>query len=170
VAFTDSFTMELSAGYTDARYTQDSRLSPVEAQPVVTSGDAIEGQSDQPAPPVTVSIGLEYTFSLFTRDSFVRVDDEYQGRPKWAAAGQDSTTLQYDSANYTLSSTNFASARAGMTFGGWQVAAFCDNLADSHTVTNYNWTIDPGDGTSRLERQFTFRPRTIGLTFTYRSK
>jgi iron complex outermembrane recepter protein len=170
VAFTDSLTMELSAGYTDARYTQDSRLSPVESQPVVSSGDAIQGQSAQPAPPVTVSIGLEYTFSLFNRDSFVRVDDEYQGRAKWASAVQDSSTLQFDAANYTLSPTNFASARAGMTFGGWQVAAFCDNLADTHTVTNYDWTIDPGDGTSRLQRQFTFRPRTIGLTFTYRSK
>jgi iron complex outermembrane recepter protein len=169
VAFTDSFTMELSAGYTDARYTQDSRLSPVETSPIVSSGDAIEGQSAQPAPPVTVSIGLEYRFSLLAHDSFIRVDDEYQGRPKWASATQDPTTLQYDSANYTLSSTNFSSARAGMTFGGWQVAAFCDNLTDSHTVTNYNWTIDPGDGTSRLERQFTFRPRTIGLTFTYRN-
>jgi len=56
-----------------------------------------------------------------------------------------------------------------MTFGGWQVAAFVDNLTDTHTVTNYNWTIDPGDGNSRLQRQFTFRPRTMGLTFTYRN-
>ena len=55
-----------------------------------------------------------------------------------------------------------------MNFGDWQAAAFVDNLTDSHTVTNYNWTIDPGDGNSRLERQFTFRPRTIGLTITYR--
>ena len=52
---------------------------------------------------------------------------------------------------------------------GWQVAAFVDNLADTHVVTNYNWSIDPGDGESRLQRQFTFRPRTIGLTFTYRN-
>ena len=57
-----------------------------------------------------------------------------------------------------------------MTFGALQIAAFVDNLADTHTVTNYNWTINPRDGvTSRLERQFTFRPRTIGLSFTYRN-
>jgi hypothetical protein len=77
--------------------------------------------------------------------------------------------LQFDAANYTLSPTNFASARAGMSFGGWQAALFVDNLTDTHTVTNYNFTIDPGDGNSRLERQFTFRPRTIGLTITYRN-
>ncbi|MGA2190393.1 MAG: TonB-dependent receptor, partial [Steroidobacteraceae bacterium] len=41
IALTDSFTAELSAGYTDARYTQDSRLTPVETSPVVATGDAI---------------------------------------------------------------------------------------------------------------------------------
>jgi iron complex outermembrane recepter protein len=168
VAFTDAFTTELTAGYTDARYTKDARLSPVETQPIVANGDAIVGQSAQPAAPLTISLGLEYKFTMFDREVFVRADDEYQGRPKWAGAGQDSNTLQFDSANYLLSPTNFASARAGVNFAGWQVAAFVDNLADTHTVTNYNWSIDPGTGDSRLQRQFTYRPRTVGLTFTYR--
>jgi len=170
-AITDSFTAELSAGYTDARYTQASRLSPVETTPIVASGDAIEGESAQPAPPTTVSLGLEYRFELATHASFVRFDDEYQSRPKWAGAGQDPNTLQYDPANYFLPATNFASARGGMAFAGLQIEAFCDNLFDSHTVTNYEWSIDSGvPGTTRLERDFTFRPRTFGLTFIYRSK
>ena len=171
IAITDSFTAEVSAGYTDARYTEASRLSPTETTPIVASGDAIVGQSSQPPPPFTMSIGLEYKFTLFTKESFVRVDDEYESHPKWIPAGQDPNTLQYDSANYTLSSTNFASARGGMDFGAWQIEAFCDNLTDTHTVTNYEWSIDPQvAGTSRLDREFTFRPRTIGLTFIYRSK
>ena len=33
-----------------------------------------------------------------------------------------------------------------MNFGDLQIAAFVDNLTDSHTVTNYNWTIDYGGG------------------------
>jgi hypothetical protein len=33
---------------------------------------------------------------------------------------------------------------------------------------NYNWSIDPGTGDSRLLREFTFRPRTFGVTFTYK--
>jgi iron complex outermembrane recepter protein len=169
IALTDAFTVEIASGYTDARYTKDSRLTPTENPPVVSAGDAITGQSDQPAAPFTATIGLEYRFTLFTRESFVRVDDEYEGKAKWPSPGQDPTTQQFDAANYTLSSTHFASARAGMTFGGWQIAAFCDNLTDSHTITNYNWTIDPGDGESRLQRGFTFRPRTIGLSFTYRN-
>jgi iron complex outermembrane recepter protein len=171
IAITDSLTAEVSAGYTDARYTEASRLSPTETTPIVASGDAIVGQSGQPGPPVTAAIGLEYKFTLLERESFVRVDDEYQGRPKWAGAIQDPGTLQYDSANYTLSSTNFASARGGMKFGDWQIEAFCDNLTDSHTITNYEWSIDSQvANTSRLQRDFTFRPRTYGLTLLYRIK
>ncbi len=174
VAFTDAFTLELATGYTEARYTRDSKLSPTEINPVVSSGDAITGesgggQSGQPTAPFTVSVGLEYKFSLLDHESFVRFDDQYQSRPKWRAPSQDANSLQYDSAYYILSPTNFASARAGINFGKMQISAFCDNLFDTHTVTNYEWSIDPGDGNSRLERQFTFRPRTIGLTFTYRN-
>jgi len=171
IALTDNFTAEVSAGYTDARYTQASRLSPTETMPIVASGDAIVGQSGQPGPPVTASIGLEYKFTLLERESFVRVDDEYQGRPKWVGASQDPNTSQFDPANYTLSSTNFASARGGMSFGDWHIEAFCDNLADSHTITNYEWSINSlVPNTSRLQRDFTFRPRTYGLTFLYRTK
>ncbi len=171
IAITDNFTAEVSAGYTDARYTQASRLSPTETSPIVASGDAIVGQSGQPGPPVTASVGLEYKFTLLERESFVRVDDEYQGRPKWVGAIQDPGTLQYDPANYTLSSTNFASARGGMIFGDWQIEAFCDNLTDSHTITNYEWSINSQvANTSRLQRDFTFRPRTYGLTLLYHSK
>ncbi len=172
IAVTDNFTAELSAGYTDARYTQNSLFGTgTGATQIVTSGDAITGQSGQPSAPVTASIGLEYKFNFLNHDSFVRADDEYQGRARWLSPQQDPTSQQYDSANYVLSSTNFISMRGGMTFGGWQIAAFVDNLADNRTITNYNWTIDGSatfPGSSRLQQQFTYRPRTVGLTFTYR--
>jgi iron complex outermembrane receptor protein len=172
IAVTDNFTAEIATGYTSARYTQDSKFSPGELKSIVSKGDAIVGQSGeppgQPGAPFTVTLGLEYKFNLFNLPSFVRIDDEYQSRNKWPPAAQDSTTQQFSAAFYTLSSTNLASARAGMTFGNWQAAAFVDNLTDTHTVTNYNFTIYPGDA-SRLERQFTFRPRTMGLTITYRN-
>ena len=172
-SITDALTAEVAAGYTSARYTQDSRLSPSEVTPVVANGDAIVGQSSetgagQPTAPVTVSAGLEYRFNFLTHDSFVRVDYEYEGRARWSSAGQDAGTLQYDPANYVLPGTSFASARAGMQFGPWSIAAFCDNLANTHALTDFNWTINPGDGSSRLQRQYAFRPRTIGITAIFR--
>jgi outer membrane receptor protein involved in Fe transport len=182
IAVTDDFTAEIATGYTQARYSQSSQLSATSSTgPVVSAGDAITGQSGQPTAPFTFTLGLEYKFQIASLDWFARVDDEYQGKAKWPAPSQDSTTLQYDANNYTVSSTNFASFRTGTTLGGWQVAAFVDNLTDTHTVTNYLWSINPNVNSypttnapgspyySRLERDFTFRPRTFGLTFTYRS-
>ena len=46
----------------------------------------------QPGAPFTATIGLEYKFSLFNHESFIRVDDEYEGRAKWPSPGQDPTT------------------------------------------------------------------------------
>ena len=113
----------------------------------------------------------------------MRLDYQYTGAPKWASAKQDGNpnsctgaTLQFDCASFPLTSTNFVTLRGGTTFGSWSVAAFIDNLTDTHTLTSYNYTIDPQtantsfatDAASRLRRDYTFRPRTIGLTFTYR--
>jgi iron complex outermembrane receptor protein len=172
IALTDDFTAEIATGYTSARYTQDSKFSANELLPIVSKGDAIIGQSGeppgQPGAPFTFTLGLEYKFNLFSLPSFVRIDDEYLSRNKWPPAAQDPTTQQFNPNFYTLSSTNLASARAGMNFGNWQGALFVDNLTDTHTVTNYNFSIYPGNAPS-LERQYTFRPRTIGLTITYRN-
>jgi iron complex outermembrane receptor protein len=179
IAVTDHFSAEITAGYTDARYTRDALLSATGTSgPIVSNGDAITGQSGQPNPPFTASIGLQYDFGLFGRDSFVRFDDEYQGRAKWPSPQQDSNTLQYDAANYVLSATNFMSVRAGTRLSEWRIEAFVDNLANSHTVTNYAWSIDPGlcattptpacESATRLQTQWTFRPRTFGITGIYR--
>jgi outer membrane receptor protein involved in Fe transport len=171
------FTAELSAGYTDARYTRDASFSPNEITPIVSSGDAITGQSGQPGPPITASIGLQYDFELLQHSSFVRFDEEFESRAKWLSPQQDQNTQQYDGAFYTLSSTNFMSLRAGMRFSAWRIEAFVNNLANSHSVTNYEWSIDPGlcaaptpacESATRLQDQWTFPPRTFGVTGIYR--
>ncbi|HYL01891.1 MAG TPA: TonB-dependent receptor [Steroidobacteraceae bacterium] len=172
-SITDALTAQVAAGYTSARYTQDSRLSSTEVTPIVASGDAIVSQSSetgggQPTAPVTVAAGLEYRFNVLAHESFLRADYEYQGRAKWATAGQDPNTLQFDPANYVLAGTSFISMRGGMQFGSLSLQAFCDNLTNTQAITDYNWTINPGDGNSRLQRLYTFRPRTIGITAIWR--
>jgi iron complex outermembrane receptor protein len=164
LALTDNLTVEIAAGYTDARYSKSDNFG------LVTEGDAITGHSGQPGAPFTASIGLEYRFSVASRESFVRLDYEYEGAPKWPSPIEDPHSLQYDSANFALPATNFVSLRGGMSFGAWQVAAFIDNLTDAHTLTNYDFSIDSGlPGSTRLMRDYTFRPRTFGFTFTYRN-
>ena len=168
IALSGSFTMEISAGYTDARYTQDSRLNANQILPVVASGDAIVGESHQPGAPFTGAIGIEYKFSAFEKESFVRLDYEHQGSPKWIGPGQDGKTAQNDVSNYLLPATNFATIRAGVALRAWTLAAFIDNLTNAHPTSNYDFTINPGNAADRIQRNYTFRPRTIGLSFTYR--
>jgi outer membrane receptor protein involved in Fe transport len=165
---TDHLSLELSFGYTDARYTQDSRLSASEAQPIVAKGNAILGVggetgAGQPAAPVTVAAGLEYRFGAFSHEAFVRVDSQYLGRAKWPTAPQDPNTLQYDPANFVLPGYTLASVRAGFDVGAWSLSAFCDNVTNVHPLTAYDYTIDNGIS-SRLGRSYTVRPLTFGIT------
>ena len=177
-SLTDALLLDLAAGYNSARYTQDSKLSSAESSPIVANGDAIVGQTSesgygQATTPVTVAAGLEYRFNLLSHESFLRVDYTYEGRAKWPTAAQDPGTLQYDPNNYVLAGTTFTTLRGGMQFGSLSLSAFCDNLTNTHAITAYNWSINPNYSFtpaadySRLERQYTFRPRTIGITAIY---
>jgi iron complex outermembrane receptor protein len=179
IALTDNFTAELAAGYTQARYSKDSVLSSASTTgPVVASGDAITSTASelgggQPTAPVTVTLGLEYKFHLASHQAFVRADSEYLGRAKWPTAGQDPNTLQFDGASFVLPGTTFTSARAGIELGSWSLAAFVDNLANVHPLTDYNYSICPPTsaacaGSDRLQRAYTFRPRTFGVTAIFR--
>ena len=170
---TEALTAELTAGFTSARFTQDSaftsNLDPDNPalKPIVRSGDAITGESGQPIPPWTVSTGLEYHFNAFSRDSFVRADYEFQGRAHWLPAQQDQGTLLDDADAFTLPSTGFVSLRAGMKFG--EIAAGAVHRQPARFAHHYQLQpVDSQPGYSRLLTAYTFRPRTFGITFTFR--
>ena len=60
-------------------------LSGSQTTPIVSSGDAITGQSGQPAPPVTVSMGLQYKFKSSPRNHSCAWTTNIESRPKWLA-------------------------------------------------------------------------------------
>jgi outer membrane receptor protein involved in Fe transport len=192
-AVTDSFTIESAIGYNDAYYSASAYPCAGGAAacgPTVAAGDAIVGQSLTPASPWTITIGPEYKFKLYDQQYFVRLDYEHQTKNNRPTAAEDGTpgpgggtgnTVQYlscttstgtyQTCQYTPSATTFVSMRAGTNFGNFNVSAFVDNLLDTHTTTNFNYQgVDPyqSPAPTALYRNFTFRPRTIGITFTYR--
>ena len=63
-----------------------------------------------------------------------------------------------------------AQFRAGVTLGAWNVSTFVDNVFDTHTVTNYMLgqadSFNPAGSPHEQQNQYTFRPRTFGLTAT----
>jgi iron complex outermembrane recepter protein len=175
-AATESLSFESAFGYTRATYSQDASLVPG-GQPIAKSGDAVVGDSGVASPPWTVSIGVLYEFTAFDLPSRIRLDYQYEANPTLKTAAQDprvSPTV-FDPFAYTPPSTRFVTMRAGASYRGWDLSAFVDNLFDSHPLLppggpNSHTDIDPSAPLSQgvLFRNYTFRPRTYGLTAIYR--
>jgi hypothetical protein len=178
------FTVEAAFGYTSARFsasTPTPNPKPPGWMPLVQKGDAISGEAAIDGgpgtnPPWTVALGAQYDFKLAQRSAFIRMDWEYTARNPWLAATQDPGTAQFDANTYSLSSTHFASLRSGITLGDFQVALFCDNVFDSHTTINYELSQSDANNpsfnmlqpTSLQQNDYTWRPRTIGITASFR--
>jgi iron complex outermembrane recepter protein len=169
--------IDFATGYTSARYTKSSPVNcgtaPLFVPCKSSDGDAISGQAAiDYAPglnaPFTVALGTEYSFKLGQHEAFVRADWEYESRNPWPSTLQNpNDTAQYNPFTYTLPSTSFTSARAGVYLGEWQVALFVDNLFDSHRVTNYALA-QPSATPTVQENDYTYRPRTFGINATWR--
>jgi outer membrane receptor protein involved in Fe transport len=169
--------VEASVGYTNARFTKTSLNN------LAVAGDAISGEaainySPGTNPPWSIAVGPQYDFRAFEHDAFVRLDWEYTSHNPWLAPVQDVNSAQYNPNSYTLPATSFTSLRTGVKLGGWQVSAFIDNLFDSHTLLNYaqvqldsfnpSYIANPTAPTSVQQNNFTYRPRTVGITGTFR--
>jgi outer membrane receptor protein involved in Fe transport len=166
------FTFEFSAGYTDARFSKDS-ISGLALKGEAISGNAAINYAPGTSPPWSIAFGPQYAFKAFEHDAFVRLDWEYTSRNPWLAPVQDpNNASQYEYGfSYTLPATSFTSARAGIKLGGgWEISAFCDNLFNAHPVVNYAQAqvdpFNPAGPPTPQENDFTFRPRTVGITAT----
>ena len=128
-------------------------------------------------PPWNVAVGAEYKFIVADHKSYVRFDYEFTSRNPWSAAIQDPRSSQFTPfptpQSYTLPSTTFLQFRAGTTFGAWETSFFVDNLLNSHTTTNYERTFTDGNNPNfpppgPQYNNYTFRPRTFGITASFR--
>lgn len=180
---TDALGIDATFGYTDARYTKSAFPSgaittgPNPPLPLVAEGDAIAGPNGigtgYSIPPWTTTIGVQYQFDVLEHKSYIRLDYEYEAADKWTHAALDPNTSQYDPTGMPQASQSFASLRVGTTLSDWAVSFFVDNLTDSHTIINYNHQTNGYDDNGVLTaspafRYITYRPRTFGITATYR--
>jgi iron complex outermembrane recepter protein len=164
MAVTHDFLLGLSVGYNDAKFTQT--VQAVAGAPVnlVTDGDHIA------AWPWNVAASAQYTFTVSgDRDAYIRADYQYQ-------AGQSGLTAQNDPANggfqpwniFHLPPTSQLAVRSGVRWQGFDVSLFCNNLTNSHTVLSQTPSIRIVP-TELLNYQYTtFRPRTYGITASFR--
>ncbi len=161
VVITDNWTLETAVGYTRAMYD----APPAIAAGFVSAGDTIGG------PPWTVAIGTQYNFQALGLPWFARADYELSTRNNRLTPGQNPTNDQvYDPYNFTLPQSTFVSLRSAVAVGAWNVSAFVDNLLNKQIVTGFDHSVPgPDDPSDIMFSRLGIRPRTIGLTVTFRN-
>jgi iron complex outermembrane receptor protein len=152
----DGLTIDGSVGYTDAEYTSTTQFAANRI--IVSKGNSLG------APPWTAALGAQYDFDAMGRDAFVRGDWQYTNKRDGLVPNQDPRNRGFDPENTTPDARSFISLRAGADFGAATVALFVDNLLDKAPLTSRGHS----DTDTVLFTQTSVRPRTIGLTMTYR--
>jgi iron complex outermembrane receptor protein len=150
----------LQAGYTHARYTHTVYAGEAGAgSPVVSSGDVLA------AVPWKLNVSAEYSFPEFgAKVPYLRLDDQFSGAQSGLTPAQDANNGTADPTLPSLASTNNLSLRAGLRWNGFDLSMFANNVLNSLPilVTGHDTTA------TALYYEHTWRPRTIGLTGTYR--
>jgi outer membrane receptor protein involved in Fe transport len=149
-------TIDMALGYTDSRYTKTAQYaSPTSI--LAVKGDSLGGS------PWTVSIGAQYDFPAFGQKGYARADYQYES-PSKMTKEMDPRTANFDSVIVASQAQHFVGLRAGMLIGDINASVFVDNLLDSSPL------IDRAHQAANDEviTDSTWRPRTIGLTVSYR--
>ena len=162
----EALLFDVSAAHVDAKYTHTVCAGPsactgvdAPSQPVVTAGDRLPGA------PWTFLSSAEYDFpEVGNRKPYLRADFQYTTAQTALQPIQDPNNGVSDPTYTGLPETKNLSLRAGLRFSGIDLSLFAQNLTDSHPVLSH--TRDTT--TSDLFYDHTVRPRTIGITATYR--
>ncbi|MGD0490041.1 MAG: TonB-dependent receptor [Steroidobacteraceae bacterium] len=182
-------TFDLTAAYTDARLTKTSCAGTLTydaaidsctggglaARPIATNGDALLGA------PWAFTASGEYHFPEWAgRAPYFRLDFQHSTAQHSLLQGQDPNNGLFDTTLPGLPVVNNLSARAGLRFNGFDVSVYADNITNADPLMFESRDIaplpgPPGTGASQLgattdDLYFArgVRPRTIGMTATYR--
>jgi iron complex outermembrane recepter protein len=151
---TGSLSLGISAGYTDAYYTETVHGGA--GSIVAENGEPIMGISKWSA----VFSG-QYDFKIGIGKSYARYDYEFIGEGN----GQDPRVYGYDPALYpTPQETKKLSLRVGTIVNDWNFSLFADNVTNDEPVLNRGHDTL----TSPIFTSYTYRPRTIGVTAIYK--
>jgi outer membrane receptor protein involved in Fe transport len=162
----DSLLLDFSVAHVDAKYTgtvcagtSACTGAAATSQPIVTAGDRLPGA------PWTFLASAEYALPAFAnRSPYLRLDYQFTTAQTALQPIQDPNNGVSDPTYTGLPQTQNLSLRTGVRWSGFDVSLFAQNLTNSHPVLSH--TRDTN--TSDLFYDHTVRPRTIGITTTYR--
>jgi len=153
---TRAFGVDLSLGYTDAKFTKTA---------LDANGDVLNLKGDAlDVAPWTLTVGAQYDYTALGRDAFVRVDDEFQSKRTSPIPDEDPGTAFYDAGLRPDPATNQVALRVGLNLDRWDFAVFANNLLDAHPQLN----LQHQDAATALYEATTLRPRTIGMAANYK--
>jgi outer membrane receptor protein involved in Fe transport len=151
----DALDLDFSLGYTDAHFTTTS----------ISGGQLLASKGDKlPGSPWTFSLGAQYNTPFFGHDAFVRMDYQYESTTPTNVVTHDPLSSSYDPALVPNPAKNIFTLRAGATFGNLALTLFADNLFNAHPKLD----LTHQDSATLLFEATAERPRTIGITATYR--
>jgi iron complex outermembrane receptor protein len=146
----------LAVSYTDAHYTQ-TVVS--DGAVIVDKGDAI-GLVPQVPSPWNVTGSVEYSIDVSADWRLkLRMEDIFHSRNTGPFASYDPAAISYEPDIPPNPSTNLLNLRASASYGGVEIYAFVNNLANSTPLLNYGKDIID----TNLVYNTTLRPRTIGV-------
>ncbi len=151
----DGLVLSTAVGHNNSSYDQDTVLG---GRMLFTDGSAVPGSGA----PWTVTLSGQYDFTAGEQDVYLRADYTYAAAFR-RTGSSDPDTATYDRMVPPRPETNMVNARIGMRQGGLDISVFMNNLLNAH----------PRLGLGRTNNQpvytdYTFRPRTFGLTAAYR--
>jgi outer membrane receptor protein involved in Fe transport len=173
VKLENGLSANLGVGYTDARYTETT-LGPPQPTPATPRAIIVREGDELPIAPWSVNLGLQYDFLLADRfNAYVRGDYQYTS-PYHRSLGPGVTGYTPDT--YRADSTEIVNARLGVAWDRFDLSLFANNLLNSQDRLNVgggrsgctNFECTGFRLQNYLQASTTFRPRTVGLTLTYR--
>ena len=159
IAPTDGLTIDTSIGYTHAQFSEDVLGSPTSsgaARLLVASGDPLS------VPPWSVSVAADYEATLSASeniDGYAHAEFNYN-------AGYDlrsERTFGYDPFENHRDAVKVVNLRLGMRKGNLDLSILANNLFNATPLTYVNRAPNQD-----LLIDQTIRPRTFGITATYR--
>jgi iron complex outermembrane receptor protein len=181
----EALTLDLTAAYTDAQLTKTSCSGTLtfdgsvcsgggqSVAPIATSGDALLGA------PWNFTASAEYHLPEWQGHTpYLRMDFQHQTAQRKLLQGQDSRNALYDPTIPGLPVINDLSLRAGVRFSGVDLSLYANNVTNAHPLEfqSRDIAVTPPLGgtysdaaqTDKLYFGRGTRPRTLGITATYR--
>ena len=144
--------------YTNAQYTNTVQLAPTVLS-IVQDGDHL------PASPWTVVTFVQASLPVFENSGYVRADYQYSAKQTATVAAANALNGGFPAGFDGIPAQSFTSLRAGLTWSGWDVSLFAQNLFDSFPRLGGAAEVF---APYSLYTAYSYRPRTLGLTATYR--